>query len=293
MSLADKAMLVTFSCSQWSGRKQDKEATDKVASDFSASEGWGRYNKLLVSKDSLKKVGKVVNEARTFYYENTLPWGKEGSRMLPSANFQKFSDFMRRFRNSFENSVDDFVADYDNMILEAQSNLGSMFKRMDYPSDNEIRDKFQFSIVVDPIPDSNDFRLKLSNDEEERIKKHITERVMQAQEIANKDLWNRLHTVIKHMVDKLSDPETIFRDSLVNNAVELCNLLPALNINNDQELEKVRKEVEDTLCQYNPEDLRKNTLIRKEAENKAREILKNMSGSSPFDWGTISQIKAA
>ena len=41
----------------------------------------------------------------------------------------------------------------------------------------------------------------------------------------------------------MADPKKVFRDSLVENARELCELLPKLNMTDDPNLEAIRKEL--------------------------------------------------
>ena len=69
-----------------------------------------------------------------------------------------------------------------------------------------------------------------------------------------------------------------FSDSLVNNIVDLCALLPRLNIADDPRLEEMRQTVESTLCQANPEVLRDNIAVRATTASNAETILSAMAG---------------
>ena len=51
--------------------------------------------------------------------------------------------------------------------------------------------------------------------------------------------------------------KNIFRDSMVDNAVDLCDLLKRLNITNDQKLEKARASLESALLGVDATELRK------------------------------------
>ena len=91
MNLSDRALLVQLSISQWTARKYDKKVTQDVASSHGVSTSAGRYNKVLLPmNDLLDRVHKKSTLIRTKFYENTLPWGIEGTMMLPSANYLKF-----------------------------------------------------------------------------------------------------------------------------------------------------------------------------------------------------------
>ena len=54
----------------------------------------------------------------------------------------------------------------------------------------------------------------------------------------------------------------MFRDSTVNHLVDLCEMLPRLNVMDDPNLEAMRQEVEAKLAGYNPDVLRANVETR-------------------------------
>lgn len=107
MRLSEKAMLVKLSISQWTARKYDRKVSHEVNSQYGANADAGRYNKVLIAQEAIKKITKVANEARTFHYYQTLSWSDEGYRMLPAANFMDYSTKMREFRSKFETVVNE------------------------------------------------------------------------------------------------------------------------------------------------------------------------------------------
>ena len=80
------------------------------------------------------------------------------------------------------------------------------------------------------------------------------------------------------MVERLSQPDAIFRDTMVGNLREIVALIPALNLTGDSQLEAVRQRVVDELAHYTPEQLRENKDDRKIAAAKAQAILEQMNG---------------
>ncbi len=282
-------MIVKLSISQWAARKYDKKVSNKVASDYNANSDMGRYNKSLMAKEANDAIKKIANKMRVFHYENTLPWDDQGSRLLPSKNFMKYSDAMRQFTADFNAAVDDFRRNYQGYVDQAAVTLGGLYNPADYPMPSEIADKFGVRVQVDPFPDSDDFRVSLADDEVNRIKTFIDERNKVAIAHANKELWTRLYNAVNSMVDRLSEKDAIFRDSLVGNIAELCQLLPKLNITDDQELEQMRIVVEKQLSQLSPDILRQNEAQRAAAANDAKKILTDMK--SKFDWGSVANAK--
>jgi hypothetical protein len=278
MNLSDKAMLVKLSISQWTARRLDVKATREVIENYSAKPDAGRFNKLLVDVCAVKRYQKAANEARIFHYKNTLPWGDDESRILPAANYSIYSAKMREFRAKFEGAVDEFVSEYPGLIEQAQRDLNGLFRAEDYPSAEALRFKFRFDFSVKPVDDSKDFRVSLAADEVERIRAEIEGRVSVSVNDAMADCWARLYEAVKHLADKLREPDAIFRDSLVGNIAELCDILPRLNVTEDPSLTAVLDEARASLASLDPDRLRKYELDRKSAAGRADDILSRMAG---------------
>jgi hypothetical protein len=52
------------------------------------------------------------------------------------------------------------------------------------------------------------------------------------------------------MADRLNEPESRFHASLVTNVFDLVDLLPQLNVGQDQELNRFATEIRNRLCTY-------------------------------------------
>lgn len=276
--LQDEALIVRLSISKWTARKFDRSITRRVNREYGADEDAGRYNKLLIDKKAIKAVDRAADAARSFHYDNTLPWDDFGGRLLPSANFLKYSQEMRKLKDAFEQAVQEFVGNYQSYLDSAKGKLNGMFNPADYPSTYEIERKFGFDTDITPVPYSEDFRVKLQKHDQSRIEKALEEANERRLQEATRDLYVRIAGVVKRFAETLSDPEAVFRNSLVDNAVELVNLLPKLNVSHDPELEKLRKEVSKKLASHEPQNLREVPEVRAKAAKDADAILKKMSG---------------
>lgn len=276
MNLNDRALLVQLSISQWTARKYDKKATKQVTDANNSATSAGRFNKsLLPMNDYLDNVHKKATLIRQKYYENTLPWGIDGTMMLPTANYLNFMSEFRREKGEWESLVQDFVANYDQLKTNAERLLGNLYDAADYPAKWEIMDKFRMDMVVYPVP-SSDFRVSIASEELTRIQQDVERRVRDAEQAALKEVWTRLFERVKHMAEKLADPKAIFRDSMVDNAREICALLPRLNFNDDPQLEAMRQEVESKLIKH-PEALRNDPDLRRDTAAEAKAIMDKMS----------------
>ena len=276
VKLSEKAMLVRLTISQWSARKFDKKVSDKVARDYGASQDAGRYSKVLIAEEAIKTIAQAANEARTFHYENTLPWRDDGARILPAAQFDRYSKTLREFRSKFDRAVSDFVPRYSDYIEAAKARLNGMFESSDYPPAHEIADRYAFDTAIDPIPDAPDFRVCLQAEDFAAIQASIEARNKVALDAAMRDLWTRLHDTVSKVAERLTDPDAIFRDSLIQNLQELCKVLPALNLTNDPSLPRLADEVQGKLCRFAPDTLRDHKPTRAQVAEDATAILDAM-----------------
>ena len=276
MNLSDRALLVQLSVSQWTARKYDKRASKEVTDAHLAAAAAGRFNKsLLPMNDKLDNIHKKTTLIRQKYYDNTVPWGIDGTMMLPTANYLSFMSEFRKEKGEWEYLVQDFLGDYDQMKLDAQRILGSLHDPADYPNGSELRHKFSMDMAVFPVP-SSDFRVSIGSEELTRIQQDVERRVKDAERTAMLDVWQRLFDRVKHMAEKLADPKAIFRDSMLENTRELCALLPRLNFNDDPNLEAMRQDVEGKLIKH-PDALRNDPDLRRDTATEAKKIMDAMS----------------
>mgnify|MGYP003336008462 CR=1 FL=1 len=276
MNLSDRALLVQLSISQWTARKYDKKVTQDVASTHGVTTAAGRYNKVLLPmNDYLDRVHKKSTLIRTKFYENTLPWGIEGTMMLPSANYLKFVTEFRREKGEWQYLVDEFERNYPQLKMDAQRLLNGMYNEEDYPDERDIGRKFKMDMAIFPVP-ATDFRVSIASDELTRIQQDVEARVKDAGQQAMQEVWNRLYERVKNMAEKLADPKAIFRDTLVENLREQCDMLTRLNFADDPNLEAMRSEVEANLLKH-PDALRNDPDLRRDKAAEAKAIMDKMS----------------
>ena len=276
MKLSDKALLVQLSISQWTARKYDKKATEQVASANNAAVQSGRYNKsLLPMNDFLSNVHQKSTLIRKKYYANTLPWGIDGTQILPSANYLSFMTDFRKEKYEWQMVVNSFLSEYMRLKTHARVSLNTLYHEADYPSQHEVASKFNMDMSIMPVPDG-DFRVDVAEEELARITADVERRVVDASQNAMKEAWNRLHDRVKHMAEKLDDPKAVFRDTLVENTREICSVLTRLNFTDDPNLEAMRQEVEQSLTKHHPDALRNDPDLRRDKAAEAKAIMAKM-----------------
>lgn len=280
------AMLTEFNASVWTARKLDRSATEEVVTaKNAAAKDAARVNKhLLAGRNELEVIQSMVGRARMYVYDNTLPWSDSGLRLLPTLNFEKFAAKMNELEEEFTTLVTNFVDIYPTLITAQAMALGDMFKRDEYPTQNEIMTKFAFRVNYMPVPTAGDFRVDVGNAAMDDIKAKLQRLADERVEEAMKDVRARLGEHLKRMSDRLTTDwiageakQRRFHDSLVDGALELCDLTKTLNLTGDQDLESARSTLEQLLCGVTPEELRKNHAVRQDTKKAVDDILSKFS----------------
>jgi hypothetical protein len=271
--LAKKAMIVTLNISSWSARKTDKLVTSELADSKKTEKEWVRVSKTIIDKAALTQIKEIAAKMRKYHNTVTLPWNNDGGRLLPTTKHSEYTAFYRKCSQEFEDAVTDFLKDYQNHVSEASYHLNDMYNSDDYPDIVEIRDKFCMELSFDKVPEASDFRVDIPEYEQEKIAKQIEDRVEQQHAESMRRVWNRVYKTVEHVYDRLKDENAIFRNSMITNVQELVDLLPDLNILKDPNLEDMSNELKQTLCQQDPDELRRNKIQRKQVADESRGLL--------------------
>jgi hypothetical protein len=286
-NLSTCAMLVEFNASVWTARKLDKSVTDEVLhSKSAASKGAARVNKsLMAGRSELTNIQQHVTAARTYVYDNTVPWSDAGQRLLPSTRFLKFDKRMSLFKDEFDTLVEAFINIYPTLITAQAMALGDMFDRKDYPHVSEIRRKFSCAYDYLPVPTQGDFRVDVGNDAQRDLQARLESAAQARVERAVGDVQERLVEHLKRMSDRLitdtdatgAPKQRRFHDTLVSGAYELCDLVQDFNITGDKTLAEARLRLEAALSGASAEDLREDHILRDSVKKEVDSLLDKFS----------------
>lgn len=271
-NITDKALVVTLNIQQWTARKYDRKVTNEVNEQHNTQDA-GRFNKLLIAKDHLNEINKIASQARGFHYDNTLPWGDNGERLLPSKNYFEYTSKVAQIKNAFDTCVTRFCDDYPLMIEEAKKRLNGLFNAQDYP--DNIQEKFCVRVVLMPVPNSADFRVDLSEHEMDVIKMQVENEVNDRFAQATASIYSRIKEQLQHMHERLADSSNVFRDSLFENLHSLIDLIPRLNISGDGKIESICEDMK-LLC-VDPSAIREDEILRAQKAKEVDDILKSMN----------------
>jgi hypothetical protein len=280
-AISSSAMLVELSISTWTGRKLDKMASTEVTTSKRAIKGSANVNKkLLADCAELDAVQKFAANARNAHYDCTMPWSDMGLRLLPTTKYFDYHEKMTALRGEFDQLVDKFIQAYDWEIAQAQVKLGDLFNRTEYPEKEQIRAKFKFNMFYMPVPDAGDWRLDINNDAVNELTSHYSTYYETQLNNAMRDIWGRLHNVLTRMSDRLDYGDTqtkkIFRDSLVDNVMEVVEMMKSCNITGDTQMTAAAQKLESVLLGVTPDALREDDWLRQETKQKVDEVIRNL-----------------
>jgi hypothetical protein len=281
--IQERAMIVGFHQGKWGAKVKDKEAEAYIKNMYESKGDVGTFSKKLMP-DYVKDINKTYSEAYKFHTENTVPYNDNGERFILNRNYFHYVGKMKEFQSKANIKLQEMVGKYTEALEEDKLRMNKGFKLTDYPTVDELQNKYKFFLDVKRIPENSELFNDLEAETEEQKKlleeikaekdKEFTEKL----ESAMKTAWKRVYDVVKHLEKTLSNPDARVHSSVVDNIVELCDILPQLNIADDPKLEELRQEVLDMATKYRVEVLRDSTLYRKETAQTADDILKKMSG---------------
>jgi len=270
-------MITHLSFSMWTGRIKDNKVSNEVTTNKNADKDGGTWWTYLIPRSSMRNINTAYGRCKSVHNNLTLPWRDGGDRILPTAMFIKYSKAMREAKAEFDEAVDEFLREYPNILSSAHKRLGDLLKDKALPTATEIKSKFGVHQEIYPLPNTADFRVDLSNDDVQNIRSQMQSSIDSTVEKAMTGIWQRLAELVEKIEKTLGEPKKVFRDSLIGNLNEFCELIPKLNLTEDSKLEDFRKEVSKKLANLKPNELRENETERKTAHTSAKDVLKKMN----------------
>ncbi len=296
ISLATSAVLVNAEVSVWSATKQDRVISNEVTTAKKADHSAGRYVKNLLADDPTHK--QLLNYRQTVYNwlrRSTYDWN--GSlRLLPVVNLPKFKAEFQQHEKSYFALRDEFLNRYPTIVSNMAFKQGDMFDRNEYPSVDQIKDKFRIRLYVAEVPQS-DFRCSIAQDLAEDLKttyqKQVNDEIV-PQVMA--DIANQFMEVMESIshccgVDEIStstngEVKTKKRkiyETTVDKAKDLCETFRSFNLTNDEQLAKASASLEKVLSGVSAEDIRESDAVRESVKQGVDDILGKFGSFKSFE----------
>ena len=278
MSLHTSSVLVKLTVKQWDGFKKDKRVSDRVDEEYKTAGNAGNYNKRLLDKSTLAPIQKLVGKIRQEHARLTMPWCYDGVSLLPAKLYFEYTELMRDLKDRFDDQVSNLIQQYPIYKAQQATKLGTLFSPDDYPANDDLKHRFEVSHLFFPVPQSEHFIVDLAADDAAKMRDDLTRELQNTQTMALQSLYTRVRDIVEHVHERLSDPENIFRDSMIANVQQLVDVLPGLNVFNDETLNKVCRELKDKVLICDAQDLRHDRELREQMAMDAFDIVSLLKG---------------
>lgn len=260
-NLASSCIQIDFSAGTWTGRKLDRKASDEVEIQNRAHPRMANvHKKLLGDCQELIAIRKFVGNVRNSHYRMTLPWSDMGLRIIPTTKYFDYHKQMTEYQNEFYTMLDKFLGVYDWAVIQAETTLGDMFNKNDYPTADTLRGKFNWRLSYIPMPDAGDFRVDIGNEQADAIREQCAEYYSTMFHQAIQEIAEPLKNMSERLDYSNGEDKKVFRDTLVSNVVTAIDLL---GVTTDPKFVKIKQELDHAFTGITPDALREDPYLRR------------------------------
>lgn len=256
-NIFEKGCLVQLSSSVWQAERKIK-LEQLVGTDVSPE--WLSATKKLVNPDALKPISKVVNAARSYLSGASLPFPIQGMVFIPKEMISRVDEKLDRHKSSFEQAVERFLEQYEELREVAMVHLGELFNELDYPANINCKFSFVWRFVILDVPNGNT-RL-LAPEVYEREKRKFVQTMEEARELAIQSLREEFSGMVKRITERFTTgPDgkpKIFKNGTVLNFYEFFETFKERNIFRDDQLAELVEQAQAVLGGQSAETIRSN-----------------------------------
>ena len=284
--VSDMLQLVSLSIGIPKLEVNDPQAAADLAADKGVAKGRIRVPKKLVVSPHLDACVQIEREARAYLTSKTAQYDR-GRDMLLNDYIIDVVNTIRSYFQQLEQYRDAFLQDYPAQVAKAQIELGDMFDESEYPPVDELRRKFRWSFIVEPMP-SGDLRDNL----EEGLRKELAAMYEQSTnsrlQAAMQDIWKRLLTPLNNMslrlIDKENGKPSGFQGTLVQNVLEIVDIMKSYNITDDSTMEDIRLQLRAALDGVSFDSLKASATLRAQTKAKIDNIIETINNIPSLGW---------
>ena len=283
-NLDEKAVLVQVNRRMYSPYLHDKEESIKF--------GAGNVTKhLFEGKDNIvKETNAVFGALYKYVNDMTVPWAT-GVRLLNANLYMEFSTELRKHVDDANRAVDKLAAnwdtavqiDYNRMLRIAQAkgkpNLANI---NDYPDVQTLRSKYGVEVQYMPVPTADGFdpRLGMSDADQASVQDRVNDAETNGAKYVINQMLDPMSDAVKKLQVNIGDKGSIFRDSLIDNMVEVADRMGRINISDDPVVTERIKDLRSLVGTYanNKDVLRNSQSVRTKAVSQIDNLVGQMAG---------------
>jgi hypothetical protein len=284
IDLSTCAVLVSVKTSVWTGVMTDDEISDEVTTSKKAARGAGKFSKFLLTGVAEHK--KLVNHRQTvrnWLKRRTYPWAGNWE-ILPTVNLPAFMEEYKQLENEMIGLREAFLSVYPSKVSDMAFKLNGMFKREEYPTAEQLRDRFNMALYTAEVP-QGDFRVQVARDLADDLTKHFNRQAVSVIESMADQQLGQLTEVMRSISNTCAITMTTQDDGstkvsrgrlhteTLKKAIQYCDTFKHCNPAGNAKLDAVRGELERVLNSVNIDDLKKSDATRAAVKSDVDSIL--------------------
>ena len=290
VDLRQRAMLVQLNIGMPRNAGRDRKVTKELHRSKNALPGAGAYSKRLYDKESLHGLRTAQSQARRHTERPSAPWAADGLRILPTSAVLELQEALARSKRAFETAKRKFIDNHDSIVAKQVARLGEMFDPAAYQTEAQLEAAIYFSVDFIPMPTSEDWRIDLPDEALNSLinsTKRAQDRVLKD---AVQSCFDRLYPVLHRTAERLARYSVspgdgtgtrgnTFHATIVSNWNELVDVLPGLNLLNDEGLAEAIEKMRAIMPEGTTVDaLRTDAVLRKRVADGASHIRGEVEG---------------
>lgn len=237
-------VIVNFSCQRGgTATKLDHGHTNKYQNDYRIENKTGKavsrtYIDLYGdAQDTFKRPEQIYKRAWARHQFYTI--AKSGNdSLLAVKTMDKHHLEMEGFKQEFINAVEDIKDNFQTMKDNAIAKYNGKLLDADFPSVEELMDKFSWNMDRKTLPDANALDDALGSKElEQEIRDEVTKNLTDTYNSAIKNTITRLGDFVKNILNQASGTKAISEQTL-DNFAQFMQMLPDLNISGCSKIQK-------------------------------------------------------
>ena len=203
----------------------------------------------------------------------------------------EFSTELRKHVDASNRAVDKLAAnwdtavqiDYNRMLRIAQAkgkpNLANI---NDYPDVQTLRSKYGVDVQYMPVPTADGFdpRLGMSDADQASVQDRVNDAEANGAKYVINQMLEPMSDAVKKLQVNIGDKGSIFRDSLIDNMVEVADRMGRINISDDPIVTERIKDLRSLVGTYanNKDVLRNSQSVRTKAVSQIDNLVGQMAG---------------
>lgn len=237
-----------------------------------------RGRKLLLPQESTAMIKQVIGKARNYLRKIALPFPINGCVLVPKKLIPEIQEKLEKYQWQYNSSVEDFIYWYPQTIEDARESLGDLFNSCDYPTKEEIKNRFRFQwryIVIGPSV-SRVLPPSIYKDEVEKFQNLME----QARLDAIAALRQEFSELVANLADKISGSDDgkpkRLRDAAVENLKEFLDSFADRNMFEDEQLSELVNRCRNIISGTSANDIRTSQQVKENLHNSMADLLNSI-----------------